>query len=182
MIYHNTNLFELLTYNTQEYNNIMVHMLNDDFFIPQEKTYDIIQLLYSNNHLAGYIASTILEDTTIQINLIYILPNYRGNNLFVEYLKKDYIARYDDVVIDRPNRFTINTLLKNGLAEYISSDVVETSVLLSYTDYEKDELVVSNQYDLKKCGVVSMDCGVVRLSPLQEVDVHFFHGDYYRFY
>lgn len=178
MIYYDTNLFELLTYNTEEYTNIMIQMLNDDFYILQDKTYDMIQLLYSKEILVGYIASSIINPNSVQINLVYIIREFRGNNIFVDYLVRDYIGVYDEVIIDMPNRFTINALVKNGLACYVSDDVVETNVLLSYTD-ECGELVVSNKYNIVKCGVVDTN-NSTGLSPLQDIDVRFFHADCFR--
>ena len=153
-------------------------MLKEEFYILQDKEYDNYEDIVYEGNLIGFVVATDLSTDTIQLNIFYILPQYRGKGIFAKTLQT-YLKKYRNVILDRPNRFAINSLIENGLAKTVSDTLVETIPQLSFEDYtNNDELVVSNLYDLKKCAIIDKATG--RLSPLQDVDVYCYRADYFR--
>ena len=164
-------LFDLLRYGNEEYKNILKRMLDDDFYILQNKWYDVLIKIVCKGELIGYIAGNYDKTNRLILELGYLVSSYRDKGIFVNVLS----MLDDEISLHMPNRFLINSLLVNGFAEQINEVIIKSKFLLSFND-ENDEIIYSYYYHLQKCGVI---LGKL-ISPLQEVDIECFNADKYR--
>jgi hypothetical protein len=164
-------LFELLIYGNDEYVTIFKEMLNDEFYILQDKWYDVLIKIVCKGELIGYIAGNYDKTNRLILELGYLLSSYRDKGIFIKVL----LMVNEEVSLHMPNRFLINSLLVNGYAEQINEVIIKSKFLLSFND-ENDEIVFSYYYHLQKCGVILGEL----ISPLQRVDIECFNADKYR--
>lgn len=164
-------LFELLIYGNDEYVTIFKEMLNDEFYILQDKWYDVLIKIVCKGELIGYIAGNYDKTNRLILELGYLLSPYRDKGIFIKVL----LMVNEEVSLHMPNRFLINSLLVNGYAEQINEVIIKSKFLLSFND-ENDEIVFSYYYHLQKCGVILGEL----ISPLQRVDIECFNADKYR--
>lgn len=164
-------LFDLLTYGNDEYKNIILRMLDDEFYILQDKWYDVLIKIVCNGELIGYIAGNYDKTNRLILELGYLLSSYRDKGIFIKVL----LMINEEVSLHMPNRFLINSLLVNGYAEKMDKVIIKSKFLLSFND-ENDEIVFSYYYHLQKCGVILGNL----ISPLQRVDIECFNADKYR--
>lgn len=164
-------LFDLLTYGNDEYKNIILRMLDDEFYIIQDKWYDVLIKIVCKGELIGYIAGNYDKTNRLILELGYLLSSYRDKGIFIKVLS----MINEEVSLHMPNRFVINSLLVNGYAEKIDKVIIKSKFLLSFND-ENDEIVFSYYYHLQKCGVILGNL----ISPLQRVDIECFNADKYR--
>lgn len=157
---------------------IMESMLNDDFFIIQDKCYDFIFFIIVDDEVIGFTASNIHEPIFL-VELCYIVEEYRSKGLFKQHLMvlNEYIDRV--LCLYLPNRFAINSLIDNGLAEIEFSSIVRAKMLLSFTHpLHKDNLLYSYYYDLRLCGVIDLENEMI--SPILDVDLYCFNANIVR--
>lgn len=171
-IMENVLLFDLLCYGGEEYNNLLKNMLCDEFYIMQDKWYGVLIKIMDNQKLIGFLAGNYNDNELLILELVYILPLYRGKGIFIETISN----LNEDFSIFMPNKFLIMSLLKKGYAQKVNENIVKCDFKLCFRN-EKGVCVFSNYYHLKKCGIISDD-GV--LSPLQYVDIKNFSADMYR--
>lgn len=178
IIHRDCCLFELLTYGGLEYEKLMTGMLNDDFFILQDKRYDFVyELRDSTDSLIGFASGTyIMGGYGVLLELFYLLPQYRGKHYFKSFLTF-CINQYISVVLDRPNHYSILSLIKNGFAEIIDDWLVNCSLPLSFEEYDTvdgDVRRYSDYYDLRLSAII--DPVHKTISPLQDVDIDCFNA------
>lgn len=157
-------LYDKLTYHP-DYKDIMIDMLNDDFYIMQDKDYDYIHTIIKDDKNIGYVACNI-EGKNIILELCYIKKEYRGQNIFIKNLKQIQ-KKYDEytVCIDLPNKYMINTLTKNNYTTNINEQYIKTNhIKLSFK--KDDNRIISDIYDLKNAGVYKNGL----ISPLLHID------------
>lgn len=164
-------LFELLAYGTDEFKLIFKNMLFEDFFILQDKWYDVLIKIIYDKELAGFIVGNYNNNDMLVLELGYLLPTYRDKGIFIKVL----LMFEENICLYMPNRFMINSLIMNGCAEKINDKIVKSKFLLSFHD-DNDDLVCSYYYHLQKCGVIKDRL----ISPLQIVDIECFKADFYR--
>lgn len=168
-------LYSILNY---EYPEILRSMLFDEFYILQNSKYDFVKEIRYMDIVVGFIALDYYDDSLI-MKLCYILPDYRGKGLFVEELSVIKDCLHNDIWLNLPNRFVIESLICNGFAEFVNDFLVKSSFPLSFVHPLFDSIrCVSFFYDLRVCAVVDFDYCLV--SPLLDVDVFCFNADYYR--
>ena len=167
--------FPLFFFLDTDYREIMRNMLNDEFYIIQDKKYDIISEIRFNHDVVGFSASNFYEDYLI-VELCYILPEYRGKGLFVDELYKLMNLTHKELLLNLPNRFTIESLINNNLAVKINDYLIKTSILLSFRHPIFDDVRLSTYfYDLRICACV--DLSSCHISPLLDVDIFCFNAD-----
>ena len=168
-------LFELLTYGGVEYRRLMSSMLCDDFFILQDRVYDFVhEVRDSTDELIGFgCGSRVLGGCGVLLELFYLLPLYRGKFYFRDFIQY-YMSECICVSLDRPNQYSVLSLLDNGLAKNMGDGLVYAFPLLSFEDYDSCERRYSHYYDLRLSAIVdfSHQC----ISPLQEVDIQCFNA------
>ncbi len=159
-------LFELLAYGKGEYELILKNMLDEDFFIVQDKWYDVVTKIIYSNRLIGYVAGNYCNNGLLVLELGYLLSEYRDKGIFVKVL-----SRFKGkIALHLPNRFLINSLVDNGYAEIVTRNLIKSKFLLSFVHDNK--LICTYYYDYNRCGVVYGDL----ISPLMRVDRDCFNG------
>lgn len=169
---HIAPLYDILTY---EYPYILDRMLFDEFYIIQDREYDFVKEIVCEEKVVGFSALNYYNDSLI-MELCYILPSYRNKGLFaneINILKEEFC---EELWLDLPNRFAIESLIYNGLAVKINDFIVKSEVLLSFRHPIFDNVRLSTDiYDLRVCG--SVDLNFYYLSPLLDVDIFCFDAD-----
>ncbi len=103
----------------------------------------------------------------VSLNEIYILPEFRGNNLFLNEVLMFY--RWgSELFISQPNRKVVEILIHHGLAEKISDNIVISAIAFeipshcikslddSY-DVDDNNIYASNIYDLDLCATLIVE-------------------------
>ena len=137
----------------EDYNSFLKY-INDDYLLDfikenysyiynaiQEEKYEIEEkfcvafheVVYDDKVVGFYTYDYTSDDSEkLNINEFYVIPEYRGNKIFIDTLK-DLIRvnEYDNVVLRNPPRLIIEILLENGLARKFSKNLVRTGIKLS---------------------------------------------------
>lgn len=164
----------LYTHLNYKYNDILWEMLKDEFYIIQDKVYDIVKEIVYEGEVVGFTTLNFYKDVLI-MELCYILPEYRNKGLFCNEISQ--LKEYFEYIIwlDLPNRFAINSLVDNGLACMVNEFIVKSGIPLSFRHpLEGDVRLSTCYYDLRICGSVYLKNYLV--SPLLDVDVVFFNA------
>ena len=123
------------------------------------------------------------EFITAALNNIYVLPEFRGNGLFLAELQKTMVE-YNKPSIIEPTRLVVELLVKYGFASKISDTLVASSLefivpgnhVQSNIDYQKEELS-THFYDLNICSSIhflDIEKGIIAYSsPLNYDIIHY---------
>ena len=123
------------------------------------------------------------EFITAALNNIYVLPEFRGNGLFLAELQKTMVE-YNKPSIIEPTRLVVELLVKYGFASKISDTLVASSLefivpgnhVQSNSDYQKEELS-THFYDLNICSSIhflDIEKGIIAYSsPLNYDIIHY---------
>lgn len=123
------------------------------------------------------------EFITAALNNIYILPEFRGNGLFLAELQKTMVE-YNKPSIIEPTRLVVELLVKYGFASKISDSLVASSLefivpgnhVESNRKYQTEELS-THFYDLNICSCIhflDIEKGIIAYSsPLNYDIIHY---------
>lgn len=123
------------------------------------------------------------EFITAALNNFYVLPEFRGNGLFLAELQKTMVE-YNKPSIIEPTRLVVELLVKYGFASKISDTLVASSLefivpgnhVQSNSDYQKEELS-THFYDLNICSSIhflDIEKGIIAYSsPLNYDIIHY---------
>ena len=123
------------------------------------------------------------EFITAALNNIYILPEFRGNGLFLAELQKTMVE-YNKPSIIEPTRLVVELLVKYGFASKISDSLVASSLefivpgnhVESNREYQTEELS-THFYDLNICSCIhflDIEKGIIAYSsPLNYDIIHY---------
>ncbi len=111
---------------------------------------------------------------TAALNNIYVLSEFRGNNLFLEELQKTMVE-YNKPSIVEPTHLVVELLIKYGFAKMISENIVASSIefivpgshVISNSDYETTEELSTHFYDLNISACIhflDIDNGIIAYS------------------
>lgn len=164
-ISHNVHLYDLLTYGGREYQNILASMLRDEFYILQDRVYDIFVELVDDK-LVGIMVGNFETDEILVIELGYIDKGYRDKGFFCKVLV-DLTEMYGNVWLSLPNGFAIRSLLNNGLASMLNEYIVQSDYTLTFK-MDSGELATSRFYDMRISAVI--DLYHTEMSPVLDVD------------
>ena len=158
-------VYEYLSY---KYPHIFEAMLCEDFFILQDKVYDILIEITYFGSVVGFLTGEFIDGYLV-CDLCFILEDYRGMGLFKNTLV--YVNDLFDigVLLYLPNVFAVESLIKNSLAIKISDRLVISRFPMIYINKGSGKRLISRIYDLKECAIVHL--GDKSLSPLLDVDV-----------
>lgn len=165
----NAPLYVILYY---EYSYILKNMINDEFYLIQDKIYDIVKEIKKKDIVIGFTASNYYDGKLI-VELVYILSEYRGKSIFTKELSLLEVYFGNIICLSLPNRFAIESLLKGLYAHKINEYLVRTRIPLVFQHPKsEDVLLFSRIYDLRICAIVDLDNCIV--SPLIGVDIFYF--------
>lgn len=149
--------------------------INREGFIIEYPTFHTIREIEYDNKIVGFISLEAFSfvPTDFSVNECYIMPEYRGKNLFFNELLDLMITINTNIVIRNPNKALIKVLIKNGFASKISDNLVVSYVeFLVMIDtlyknpkikqfYKKSETDYipyrANLYDMDFCSVMFLD-------------------------
>ena len=163
-------LYELLTYGRQEYQNLLAKMLGDEFYILQDKVYDILVECRLGDDLVGILVGEFESEEIVIIDLGYIVQEHRDKGFFCKVL--GYLTEmYGNIWLSMPNGFAIRSLLNNGLARMLNDYIVQSDYTMTFKT-DDGRVATSRFYDLRISAVVDMFGN--ELSPVMDVDDYCF--------
>ena len=149
---------------------------NENFYInPEDSCFFFKEILY-DNEVVGFAAyrGSDINNQSLVMQYIYILPEYRGNGLLIEEIDEASTLFESSILIEYPNKYIVNSLLKHKMARVLNDRYVVSRIpfivpMMSLEDatsgivredydmtdkkgYSKLSLI----YDLDLCAVVGL--------------------------
>ena len=153
-------------------------------FILKYDQCNLFKELVFDNKVVGFCSYDFSREfITAALNNIYVLPQFRGNHIFLNELKKT-MREHNKPSIMEPTRLIVELLIKYGFAIKINDDLVASAIefiipgdhVLSNTEYNGDELS-THFYDLSICSsihILDLNNGYVAHSaPLNYDLIHY---------
>lgn len=120
------------------------------------------------------------EFLTAALNNIYVLPEYRGNKIFIKELLRT-MEEHNKPSIMEPTRLVVELLVRHGFAKKLNGNIVASSIefvipgnhVLSNADYLNEELS-THFYDLSICSsihILDINKGCVAYSAPLNFDI-----------
>lgn len=143
------------------YYSYIYDSINDEEFILKYNQCNLFKELVFDNKVVGFCSYDFSREfITAALNNIYVLPEFRGNNLFAEELKRTMVE-HNKVSIMEPTRLVVELLIEHGFAQKINEDIVASAIefvipgdhVLSNTEYANEELA-THFYDLSICSSI----------------------------
>ncbi|MBQ9160077.1 MAG: GNAT family N-acetyltransferase [Methanobrevibacter sp.] len=162
------------------YSYIYDSIISEDFILKYDHCNLFKELTYDNMVVGFCSYDFSREFITAALNNIYVLPEFRGNGIFAEELKRTMVE-HNKVSIMEPTRLVVELLIKHGFAQKINENIVASSIefvipgshVLSNTDYENEELS-THFYDLSICSsihILDLDKGYIAYSAPLNYDI-----------
>lgn len=158
--------------------------IQDEGFILKYEQCNLFKELVFDSKVVGFCSYDFSREfLTVALNNIYILPQFRGNHIFLNELENT-MRQHNKPSIMEPTRFVVELLVKYGFAYRINDDMVASAIefvvpgchVLSNGDYDNEELS-THFYDLKMCSCIhmlSLDDGHIAYSaPLNYDIIHY---------
>ncbi|WP_407392739.1 hypothetical protein, partial [Methanobrevibacter sp.] len=132
--------------------------IEDEGFILKFDTCNLFKELICDKKVVGFCSYDFSREfLTVALNNIYILPEFRGNGIFLKELERT-MAEHNKPSIMEPTRLVVELLIKYGFACRINENIVASAIefivpgshVLSNSDYDDEELS-THFYDLKMC-------------------------------
>ncbi len=122
LFYNNESLSNLLN---EKYPEILKSIKNEGYNL-EFQDYDIFKEIYFENQVVGFVTfeKIIPSNNHFWIMDAYIIPEYRGNNLFFDFLLLLILCDNFEFYPRKPTKAFINVLLKNGFAFKLTSNFV----------------------------------------------------------
>lgn len=155
--------------------------IEDEQIILKGRQCNLFKELVFDSKVVGFCSYDFsAEFITAALNNIYVLPEFRGNGLFLEELQKTMVE-YNKPSIVEPTRLVVELLMEYGFAKKISGSIVASSLefiipganVLSNGCYEAEELS-THFYDLDMCAsihVLDIDSATVAYSSPLNYDI-----------
>lgn len=166
-----------------DYTYIYESILDEDFILKYD-TCNLFKELICDRKVVGFCSYDFSREfLTVALNNIYILPEFRGNGIFLKELERT-MAEHNKPSIMEPTRLVVELLIKYGFASRISDSIVASAIefivpgshVTSNGEYENDELS-THFYDLNMCGafhILDMNEGRIAYSmPLNYDIIHY---------
>ena len=142
------------------YPYIYESILKEEFILKYDKCNLFKELLFENKVVGFCSYDFSREFITVALNNIYVLPEFRGNNIFIDELKKT-MKEHNKPSIMEPTRLIVELLIEYGFAVRINDDLVASAVelvvpgehVLSNGVYNGEELS-THFYDLSICSCI----------------------------
>ena len=159
--YLSENALEVMDILDEGYAYITDSMSHENFSI-QSPTCNLFKELVFDNKVVGFCSYDFSREfMTAALNNIYVMPEFRGNKLFLNELEKT-MADHNKPSIVEPTRFLVELLIKYGFAKGIGENIVASSIefivpgenVLSNTTYDTSEELSTHFYDLNICASI----------------------------
>ena len=160
-IYLSENNFDVLDILKGNYDYILESMQEEGLNIKCPYCSLFKEIVYENMVVGFCSYDFSREFITAALNNIYIMPQFRGNRLFLSELEKTMVEHNKPSIVE-PTRLIVELLIKYGYAEYIDRDIVASSVefivpgehVISNVDYDSKEELSTHFYDLNTCASI----------------------------
>lgn len=169
---------------TENYNYIINSIIKENFILKSDECNLFKELVYDNKVVGFCSYDFSREFMTAALNNIYILPEFRGNELFLEELKKTMNEHHKPSIIE-PTRHIVELLIKYGFAKKINENIVASAIefivpgehVLTNKKIINEEELSTHFYDLNICAsihVLDMNRCIIAYSlPLNDDIIRF---------
>lgn len=145
----------------ENYGYVYDSMAEENFILKSPQCNLFKELVYDNKVVGFCSYDHSREFLTAALNNIYILPEFRGNGIFLNELEKT-MSEHNKPSIVEPTRLVVEILIKYGFAEMIFENVAASSIefivpgehVLSNVDYNNSEELSTHFYDLNLCACI----------------------------
>jgi len=159
-VFLSENALDVLEILQENYAYIHESMLEEGFNLKYDECNLFKELVYDNKVVGFCSYDFSREFITAAINNIYVLPEFRGNGLFFDEIKKTMEDHNKPSIIE-PTRLIVELLIRYGLACKVNDEIVASAIefvipgehVLSNAEYNNDELS-THFYDLSICASI----------------------------
>lgn len=160
-VYLTENTLDVMEILSENYAYIADSMNREGFSIKSPVCSLFKELVYDTKVVGFCSYDYSRQFMTSALNNIYVLPEFRGNGLFLEELTKT-MKEHNKPSIVEPTRLVVELLIKYGFAKRITDSIVASSFefiipgeqVLSNVDYDSSEELATHFYDLKICASI----------------------------
>lgn len=151
----------------------------ENFYIVENDTCFFFKEILYDNEVVGFATyrSSNVNNQTLVMQYIYVLPDYRNKGLLVEELDEASLLFESSIIIEYPNRFIVESLIKHRLARVFDDRFVISKIpfiipMVSLDEATsgiiREEYDITNKkgyrklsliYDLELCAVVGLSSG-----------------------
>ena len=159
-VFLSENTLDVLDILQKNYHYIFESMVEEGFSLKYNEC-NLFKELVFDNKVVGFCSYDFSREfITAAINNIYVLPEFRGNHLFLDEIKKT-MEDHNKPSIMEPTRLIVELLMDYGLARKVKGNIVASAIefvipgehVLSNTEYNNDELS-THFYDLSICASI----------------------------
>lgn len=146
---------------TENYNYILDSIIDENFILKSDKCNLFKELVYDNKVVGFCSYDFSREFMTAALNNIYIIPEFRGNRLFLEELEKTMNEHNKPSIIE-PTRHIVELLIKYEFAKKIDENIVASAIefivpgehVLTNKKIINEEELSTHFYDLNICAPI----------------------------
>lgn len=162
-VYLTENTIDINNLLNENYPYILDSIKKENFILKSEKC-NLFKELVFDKKVVGFCSYDFSREfLTAALNNIYILPEFRGNDLFKEELEKTMIEHNKPSIIE-PTRFIIELLIKYGYAKKINANIVASAIelivpgehVITNKEIKKEEELSTHFYDLNICAPIHL--------------------------
>ena len=155
------NTLDVMEILDENYGYIVESMAVEEFSV-KNPTCSLFKELVFDNKVVGFCSYDYSREfMTSALNNIYVLPEFRGNGLFLEELTKT-MKEHNKPSIVEPTRLVVELLIKYDFARKITDNIVASSFefivpgehVLSNRQYDPSEELSTHFYDLNICASI----------------------------
>jgi len=184
-VYLTENTIDITPLLNETYPYIIDSIKKENFILKSEKCNLFKELVYENKVVGFCSYDFSREFMTAALNNIYILPEFRGNHLFLEELEKT-MEEHNKPSIIEPTRYIVELLIKYGFAKKINENIVASAIefivpgehVLTNNEIENEEELSTHYYDLNICASIhlldSKKCTIAYSLPLNDDIIRYY--------
>lgn len=145
----------------EHYGYLCSSMLLEEFKIKSPNCNLFKELVYDEKVVGFCTYDFSREFLTAALNNVYVMPQFRGNGLFLNELTST-MEDYNKPSIMEPTRLVVELLIGYGFAKEIDANIVASAIefiipgehVLSNRDYDASEELATHFYDLEMCASI----------------------------
>jgi hypothetical protein len=173
-VYLTENTIDIIELLNNDYPYIMNSIQKENFILKSEKC-NLFKEIVFDNKVVGFCSYDFSREfMTAALNNIYILPEFRGEGLFIQELEKTMLEHNKPSIIE-PTRFIIELLIKYGYAKKINENIVASAIelivpgehVITNKEIINEEELSTHFYDMNICAsihILDMDECIVAYS------------------
>ena len=162
-VYLTENTIEITPLLKENYSYILDSITKENFILKSEECNLFKELVYDCKVVGFCSYDFSREFMTAALNNIYILPEFRGNGLFLDELEKT-MSEHNKPSIMEPTRLVVELLIKYGFAEKINEHIVASAIefvvpkehVISNREIATEEELSTHFYDLNICASIHL--------------------------